>query len=275
MLGMTTFEGRPPTSRTPSSTPNSRSDHILIGSTAAPSRIRSKAAPSNSTAPVIVDVSASDEPIEKFHIPVPRAGDKRGWHACVSARSFPAGTRGDVAPDAQSVGTLRRAPRVLVTDDPSSRTARSDEHHKSSRATVPTCPAASPPRLGASSIDGDRRLVHPASPYSAHARRSSTRPTGVRPVPPSLHGDIRSRARPNPTGQLARHESDLERRHGNRVYAACGCRRRRRHYHARPQSAYGTFMRQPEQSDQRAAELGPVSILYMSPDQGGRTSMPG
>ena len=109
---------------------------------------------------MIVDVTHPNQPIEKFHIPVPESGGQAQMARTLSRLAASRRNPGACLPDAQRAGHLfvglrgvgchrRHQPR------PRRRTARSDRTPTrttgNARPALPTCPAASPPRLGASS----------------------------------------------------------------------------------------------------------------------------
>src|SRR6266508_1653840 len=97
------------------------------------------------------------------------------------------------------------------------------------------------------------------------------------PVPPSLHGAISAHEHPNAAGALARAAtaSDII---GNRIYAAWGVGDNgvmtildRTKLLPPPYGTYAGPADTPTEADLLSAQAG---ILYMSPDQGGHTSMP-
>jgi hypothetical protein len=119
---------------------------------------------------------------------------------------------------------------------------------------------------------------NPASPvYLRTHGLPGSQPTGTGPVPPSLHGAISGREHPSPTRKLARGAtaSDVI---GNRVYAAWGVgddgviQVLDRSKLLPP--PYGTYMGDRNNPTNDQLNSAQVSILYMSPDQGGHTSMP-
>jgi len=104
-------------------------------------------------------------------------------------------------------------------------------------------------------------------------------PTGTGPVPPSLHGAISAHEHPNAAGRLARaipaNPDDVI---GNRIYAAWGVGDDgvmtildRKKLLPPPYGTYAGPADSPTEADLLSAQAG---ILYMSPDQGGHTSMP-
>jgi hypothetical protein len=102
-------------------------------------------------------------------------------------------------------------------------------------------------------------------------------PSGTGAVPPSLHGPISAHDHPNAAGMLARARtaSDVI---GNRVYTAWGVGDDgviqvldRQKLLPPPFGTYSGSANDPTDAQLLAPQ---VSVLYMSPDQGGHTSMP-
>lgn len=102
-------------------------------------------------------------------------------------------------------------------------------------------------------------------------------PGATGPIPPSLHGAISAHEHPNAAGALARAAtaSDVI---GNRVYEAWGVGDDgmitildRTKLLPPPYGTYSGSADSPTEMDLLSAQAG---ILYMSPDQGGHTSMP-
>ena len=102
-------------------------------------------------------------------------------------------------------------------------------------------------------------------------------PSGTGPVPPSLHGAISAKEHPNAAGLLARGAAPARRsatgstsRGASGTTACCRCWTGRSCFR-RPS---GTFVGDPDNPTNAELEAPQTSILYMSPDQGGHTSMP-
>jgi hypothetical protein len=102
-------------------------------------------------------------------------------------------------------------------------------------------------------------------------------PSGTGPVPPSLHGPISAHEHPHAAERLARGATpdDVI---GNRLYLAYGVGDDgvlqvldRKKLLPPP---YGTFSGDPNDPTDAQLESAQVSILWMSPDQGGHTSFP-
>jgi hypothetical protein len=104
-----------------------------------------------------------------------------------------------------------------------------------------------------------------------------SQPTGTGPVPTSLHGPISAHEHPNAAGALAR-AATADDIIGNRIYAAYGVGDDgvlqildRKKLLPPPYGTYAGSADSPTDADLLAPQAG---ILYMSPDQGGHTSMP-
>jgi len=102
-------------------------------------------------------------------------------------------------------------------------------------------------------------------------------PNGSGPVPPSLHGAISTQNHPNAAGLLARGTAP-DGVIGNRLYLAWGVGDDgvlqvldRKKLLPPP---YGTYAGDLDNPTNEQLESAQTSILYMSPDQGGHTSMP-
>jgi hypothetical protein len=103
-------------------------------------------------------------------------------------------------------------------------------------------------------------------------------PGGTGPVPPSLHGAISAQGHPHAASRLAR-GATTDDVIGNRVYLAWGVgddgvlqildRKK-----LLPPGYGGTFSGNPDVPTEEELVSAQTSILYMSPDQGGHTSMP-
>jgi hypothetical protein len=103
-------------------------------------------------------------------------------------------------------------------------------------------------------------------------------PSGLGPVPPSLHGPISTHEHPNAADMLARGASKTDDVIGNRLYLAWGVGddgvlqildRKKLLPHP-----YGTWTGNADDPTNAELESAQTSILYMSPDQGGHTSFP-
>jgi hypothetical protein len=119
---------------------------------------------------------------------------------------------------------------------------------------------------------------NPASPiYLRTHGLQGAQPSGTGPVPPSLHGAISAHEHPMGNQMVARGSTSAD-LISNRVYGAWGVGDDgvlqvldRTKLLPPP---YGTFSGDPDDPTNAQLEAPQTSILYMSPDQGGHTSMP-
>src|SRR2546427_7058394 len=102
-------------------------------------------------------------------------------------------------------------------------------------------------------------------------------PSGTGPVPTSLHGPISAHEHPTAAARLV-HGATAADVIGNRIYAAWGVGSNgvmqvldRTKLLPPP---YGTYAGDPNNPTDAELLSSQVGILYMSPDQGGHTSMP-
>ena len=138
--------------------------------------------------------------------------------------------------------------------------------------------------MASSAVDGDRRLEQSHSLLRSTSARSvwsvhNRAATG--PVPPSLHGPISAHEHPNAADKLARGATadDII---GNRIYAAWGVgddgvlqildRKKLLPPLAVVRAVHTRATRTTRRRRNWSRSL--AGILYMSPDQGGHTSMP-
>ena len=108
-----------------------------------------------------------------------------------------------------------------------------------------------------------------------------SQPGATGPVPPSLHGPISAHEHPDAANKLARANTadDII---GNRVYGAWGVgddgvltiNDRKKLLPPLSGGRGGTYAGDPDQPTAADLEASLAGILYMSPDQGGHTSMP-
>jgi hypothetical protein len=99
-------------------------------------------------------------------------------------------------------------------------------------------------------------------------------PSGTGPTPTSLHGAISAHEHPNAAGKIASGVSVI----GNRIYAAWGVGSNgviqildRAKLLPSPYGTYAGDLNNPTNDQLLSSQVG---ILYLSPDQGGHTSMP-
>ena len=232
---------------------------------------------------MIIDVTNPKNPIEKFHIPG-TGGDSQMVRMCLG-KDLPRGITGKVyllrnfntgyetwdVTDVSAPVKLATLPNIRST-------------HKlwwecnTGIAYLPGSKNAAPLwRSDQSMIIVDWK--DPANPpiYLRTHGLPGGQPSGTGPVPPSLHGAISTHDHPNAAGKLARGATadDII---GNRVYSAWGVGDNgvlqvldRKKLLPFP---YGAFSGNPDDPTNAELESAQTSILYMSPDQGGHTSMP-
>ncbi len=236
---------------------------------------------------MIVDVTRPNQPIEKFHIPAPANGAQTQSVRMCLGSELPAGTQGRVYLMRNVQGSVASGYEVWDVTNVSNPLllgalrgiASAHKHYwecKTGIAYLPGSPANQAWRQPQSMMIAD--WSNPASPVVLRTHGlPGAQPTGTGPIPPSLHGAISGREHPNPTGRLARPAGPTD-VIGNRVYTAWGVgddgviQVLDRSKLLPP--PYGTFMgdrNNPTNADLTSAQ---TSILYMSPDQGGHTSMP-
>jgi hypothetical protein len=236
---------------------------------------------------MIVDVTRPNQPVDKFHIPVPASGGQAQMARMCLGSQLPGGTPGKVYLMRNVQGSTASGYEVWdVTDvgNPTlvgalrglSNTHKNYWECQTGIAYLPGSVTGQAWRQPQSMMIVD--WSNPASPvYLRTHGLPGAQPTGTGPVPPSLHGAISGREHPNPTGRLARGAtaSDVI---GNRVYAAWGVgddgviQVLDRSKLLPP--PYGTFAGDKNNPTNEQLNSAQVSVLYMSPDQGGHTSMP-
>jgi hypothetical protein len=236
---------------------------------------------------MIIDVTRPERPVEKFHIPVPASGGQAQMARMCLGAQLPGGTPGRVYLMRNVQGSSASGYEVWDVTNVSSPFLLSAmrgiaNSHKlywecsTGIAYMPGSIASQAWRQSQSMIIAD--WSNPASPvYLRTHGLPGAQPTGTGPIPPSLHGAISGREHPNWTGRLARGatSSDII---GNRVYAAWGVgddgviQVLDRSKLLPP--PYGTYTGDRNNPTNEQLNSAQVSILYMSPDQGGHTSMP-
>lgn len=236
---------------------------------------------------MIIDVTDPSKPVEKAHIPVPAAGGQsQSVRACLGSE-LPKGVAGKVYLMRNVQGSTASGFEVWdVTDvaNPvlagSLRGLRNTHKHwwecKTGLAFLPGSRTADGWRQGQSMMIVDWR--DPTAPvYLRTHGLPGGQPGGTGPVPPSLHGPISAHEHPNAAGKLARGATadDII---GNRLYLAYGVGDDgvmqildRKKLLPPP---FGTFSGDPNNPTNAQLEAPQVSILHMSPDQGGHTTMP-
>jgi len=235
---------------------------------------------------MIIDVTDPKHPIEKFHI-AGTGGDSQMVRMCLGS-VLPEGTAGHVyllrnfntGYETWDVTNVS-APVKLATFPHIRSTHKLWWECSTGIAYLPGSKNAAPLwRQSQSMIIVDWK--DPANPpiyLRTHGLPGGQpSPNGTGPVPPSLHGAISAHEHPNGAGMLARGvlpDGVI----GNRIYAAYGVgdngvlqildRKK-----LLPPAYGGTFTGDPDNPTNADLLAPQAGILYMSPDQGGHTSMP-
>jgi hypothetical protein len=238
---------------------------------------------------MIIDVTDPSRPVEKFHIPVPVAGGQAQMARMCLGTDLPAGDPGKVYLMRNIQGSSASGYEVWDVSKVTSptlvgamRNLRST--HKvwwECKTGIAFMPGSRDATFGLPLWRQPQSMLivnwsNPSSPvYIRTFGLPGGQPGATGPVSTSLHGAISAHEHPNAAGALARSDDVI----GNRVYAAWGVgddgvmqildRKK-----LLPPSLGGTWMGdrdQPTEADLLAPQAG---VLYMSPDQGGHTSMP-
>ena len=237
---------------------------------------------------MVIDVSNPDKPVEKSHIPVPMAGGQSQSVRMCLGSDLPHGTPGQVYLLRNVQGSSASGFEVWNVTNVSAPTlvgalrGLSNTHKpwwecKSGIAYLPGSRTADNWRQRQSMIIAD--WSNPASPvYLRTFGLPGGQPSGTGPMPPSLHGPISTYEHPMANQRLAR-GAGTDDIIGNRVYMAYGVgddgvmqvldRKK-----LLPTSHGGSWVGDPNNPTNAQLEAPQTSILSMSPDQGGHTSMP-
>ena len=240
---------------------------------------------------MIIDVSNPERPVEKFHIPVPVAGGQAQMARMCLGSDLPRATAGHVYLLRNVQGSNASGYEAWDVTDVTKptlvgamRNIRSTHklwwECKTGIAYMPgsrDVPAPNRWRQAQSMIIAD--WSDPAAPlYIRTFGLSGGQPDATGPISTSLHGPISAHEHPNAAGRLAR-GATADDVIGNRVYAAWGVgddgvmqildRKK-----LLPPSLGGTWTGDPDRPTEADLLAPQAGILYMSPDQGGHTSMP-
>ena len=254
-----------------------------------PNPLKGGAVEQNGT--MIIDVTNPERPVEKFHIPVPVAGGQAQMARMCLGSDLPRGTPGHVyllrniqgssASGYEAWDVTNVTNPVLVGAMRGIRNTHKDWWEcKTGIAYMPgskDVPAPNRWRTGQSMVIAD--WSNPASPqYIRTFGVVGAQPDGTGPIPNSLHGPISTFEHPQ-AGQLLARGATADDVIGNRVYAAWGVgddgilqildRKK-----LLPPSLGGTWSGDPDRPTEADLLAPQTGILYMSPDQGGHTSMP-
>jgi hypothetical protein len=235
---------------------------------------------------MIIDVTDPARPVEKAHLPVPGPNaQSQSVRMCLGS-DLPKGIPGKVylMRNVQSNGPFSGFEVWDVTNESLPvqvgflRGLRNTHKHwwecKTGLAFLPGSRRDDGWRQGQSMMIVD--WSDPANPvYLRTHGLPGGQKSGKGPVPPSLHGPISTHEHPNAVGKLARGHDVI----GNRLYLAYGVgddgvlqildRKK-----LLPPSYGGSFIGDPNNPTNEELIAAQVSIMDMSPDQGGHTSMP-
>jgi hypothetical protein len=242
---------------------------------------------------MIIDVTNPERPVEKFHIPVPVAGGQAQMARMCLGSDLPRGTPGAVYLLRNIQGSSASGYEAWdVTDVTNPKLVGAMRSIRNTHKLWWECttgiaympgsrdvPAASGQRWrqGQSMVIAD--WSNPAAPqYIRTFGLPGGQPDATGPNSTSLHGPISTHEHPNAAGKLAR-GATTDDVIGNRVYAAWGVgddgvmqildRKK-----LLPPSLGGTWTGDPDRPTEADLLAPQAGILYMSPDQGGHTSMP-
>src|SRR6267142_400012 len=242
---------------------------------------------------MIIDVSNPERPVEKFHIPVPVAGGQAQMARMCLGSDLPRGTPGAVYLLRNIQGSSASGYEAWdVTDVTNPKLVGAMRSIRNTHKLWWECttgiaympgsrdvPASSGQRwrMGQSMVVAD--WSNPASPqYIRTFGVVGAQPEGTGAVPNSLHGPISTFEHPQASQRLAR-GATADDAIGNRIYLAWGVgddgilqildRKK-----LLPHSLGGTWIGDPDRPTEADLLAPQTGILYMSPDQGGHTSMP-
>jgi len=245
---------------------------------------------------MIIDVTDPAQPQEVFHIPVPVAGGQAQMVRLCLGSDLPNGQTGKVYLARNIQGSSASGYEVWDVTDPKKpilasalRGIRST--HKlwwECNTGIAYLPGSKDASFGLPLWRQSQSMV--IVDWSDPTKTPTVlrtfglvgaQPSGSGPVPPSLHGSISAHEHPNAFGPLAR-AATADDIIGNRIYGAWGVGDdgvltildRKKLLPPLSGGRGGTFAGNPDDpsNDELTAPL--AGILYMSPDQGGHTSMP-
>jgi hypothetical protein len=240
---------------------------------------------------IIIDATDPARPVEKFHIPVPAAGGQSQSVRMCLGSDLPKGMPGHVYLLRNVQGSTASGYEVWDVTNVTNPTlvgamrGLRNTHKmwwecKTGIAYLPgsrDVPAPNRWRQGQSMIVAD--WSNPADPhYIRTFGLPGGQPDASGPNSTSLHGPISTHEHPNAAGLLAR-GATADDVIGNRIYTAWGVgddgvlqildRKK-----LLPPSLGGTWIGDPDRPTEADLLAPQAGILYMSPDQGGHTSMP-
>lgn len=239
---------------------------------------------------IVIDATDPARPVEKFHIPAPAGGQSQSVRMCLGS-DLPKGMSGHVYLMRNVQGGSASGYEVWDVTNVTNPTlvgamrGLRNTHKmwwecKTGIAYLPgsrDVPAPNRWRQGQSLVIAD--WSDPANPqYIRTFGLPGGQPDATGPTSTSLHGAISAHEHPNAAGKLAR-GATTDDVIGNRVYAAWGVgddgvmqildRKK-----LLPPYLGGTWIGDPDRPTEADLLAPQAGVLYMSPDQGGHTSMP-
>src|SRR5499433_1997648 len=211
---------------------------------------------------MIIDITDPTKPVETFHIPVPVTGGQAQMVRLCLGSDLPGGTYGKVYLLRNIQGTAAQLSGYETWDV-------TDVHKPVFLAAV----------RGLRSTHKDwwecnTGIVYAPGSLDTTFGLPGGQPSGTGPVPTSLHGAISAHEHPDADGKLVDGVNII----GNRIYAAWGVGSDgviqildRTKLLPPPYGTYAGDINDPTNEQLLSSQVG---ILYLSPDQGGHTSMP-
>jgi hypothetical protein len=248
---------------------------------------------------MIIDVSDPANPVEKFHIPAPAGGQSQMARMCLGS-DLPGGQAGKVYLMRNVQGGSSSGYEVWdVTDVTAPFMTAELRHIRSTHKLWWECntgvvymPGSKDASFGLPLWKQSQSMVivdwsNPTAPpvylrtYGLPGSQPSAPDTDPETETPSLHGAISAHEHPNAAGKLARGVTADE-IIGNRIYAAWGVGDdgvmqildRKKLLPPLSGGRGGTWSGNPDDPTTEDIESAQAGVLYMSPDQGGHTSMP-
>ncbi len=240
---------------------------------------------------MIIDITDPKKPVETFHIPVAVKGGQAQMARLCLGSDLPGGTPGNVYLLRNIQGTAAQQSGYEtwdVTDVHKPKFLAAVRNLRSTHKDFWECktgivyaPGSLDATYGFALWKQSQSMLifdwsNPNLPpkYLRTFGLPGGQPSGTGPVPTSLHGAISAHDHPNAAGKLVSGVDVI----GNRIYAAWGVGSNgviqildRNKLLPPPYGAYGGDINNPTDAQLLSSQVG---ILYMSPDQGGHTSMP-
>jgi len=255
-----------------------------------PNPLNGNACENNGT--MIIDVTDPKKPVEKFLIPAPTGGQAQMVRMCLGS-DLPQGTADHVYLLRNVQGGASAGYQVWDVTDVNLPVLKSSIALRSTHKDWWECntgiaylvgskPAPAPLwRQAQSMVIVDWSNPNAAPVYLRTFGLPGAQPTATGPVPPSLHGPISAHEHPTPAAALAR-AATADDVIGNRVYLAYGVGDdgvmqildRKKLLPPLSGGRGGIWAGDPDNPSDADLLSAQAGILWMSPDQGGHTSMP-